>query len=150
MKKRIGYLLLIIISIVGSRLIFGRDYHLNSTNLKEENLYVYNNFDSNRILSTYVYEEEFYYVNVINEDKKVNQYSVVKYNLTSNKKEDEYIFNSNKKLENVNLFEQNGYIYLTSNSNFYYKFDKKLTVLGQGNVNMNNIDMYGINNLIFF
>ena len=144
MKKRIGYLLLIIISIVGSRLIFGRDYHLNSTNLKEENLYVYNNFDSNRMLSTYVDEEEFYYVSVINEDKKVNQYSVIKYNLTSNKKEEEYIFNSDKKLENVHLFEQNSYIYLTSNSNFYYKFDKNLTVLGQGNVNTKNIDMYGI------
>ena len=61
MKKKIGYLLLIVISVIGSRLIFGKDYHLNSDNLKEENLYVYNIFDSNRIVSTYVDEEEYYY-----------------------------------------------------------------------------------------
>ena len=145
MKKRISYLLLIIISIVGSRLIFGRDYHLNSDNLIEENLYVYDNFDSNKILSTYVDEEKFYYVKAINENNIVNQYKLVKYDLTSNKEENDYIFNSNNKLDNISLFKQNGYIYLTSNeSDFYYKFDNKLNLLNKATFNVNNTDLYGI------
>ncbi len=145
MKKRIGYLLLIIISIVGSRLIFGKDYHLNSDNLKEENLYVYNRFDTNNILATYVDEEEFYYVTIVKEDNNVNQYKVIKYNLTSNRIENEYIFNNNAKLEDINLFKQNGYIYLTSNnSEFYYKFDKKLGVESMASFDIDNTDLYGI------
>ena len=145
MKKRIGYLLLIVIAVLGSRLIFGRDYHLNSDSLKEENLYVYNNFEKSKILSTYVDEEEFYYLEVVKEDKTTNQYSVIKYNLTSNKKEEEYIFNSTEKLVNVNLFKQNGYIYLTSNnSDFYYKLDKNLNIVNQAVFKVNNIDLYGI------
>ena len=145
MKKRIGYLLLIIISIVGSRLIFGRDYHLNSTNLKEENLYIYNSFNNDIVLSTYVDKEEYYFVKVNKEDKTNNQYSVVKYNLTADKKENEYVFNSNIKLEEVNIFKQSGYIYLTSNSsNVYYKFDEDLSVIKKDTFVINNIDMYGI------
>ena len=145
MKKRVSYLLLIIISIVGSRLIFGRDYHLNSDSLKEENLYVYNSFDSSKVLATYVLEEDFYYVGTIKEDKTINQYRIVKYNLTNNKKENEYVFNSNEKLFNINLFEQNGYIYLTSNnSDSYYKFDINLSLVGKATFDVDNLDIYGI------
>ena len=160
MKKRIGYLLLIIISIVGSRLIFGKDYHLNSNNLKEENLYVYNNFNTNKILATYVDEEEYYYVEALKEEKSVNQYKLIKYNLTSNREDDEYIFNSDKKLDNVDLFKQNGYLYLTSNSSdFYYKFDDGLNVINKDIFNIGDIDLYGIykdkvvyniNNIIYY
>ena len=142
MKKRIGYLLLIIISIVGSRLIFGRDYHLNSDNLKEENLYVYKNFDNGRILSTYVDEEDFYYV-----VKNNSQYKVVKLDLISNKKEHEYSFNNKKELKNVNLFKQNGYLYLTAtNSDFYYKFDRELDVMNKASFIVDDVNLYGIYN----
>lgn len=145
MKKKIGYLLLIIISIVGSRLIFGRDYHLNSDNLKEENLYVYSNLENSEVLSTYVENEEFYYVKV--NDNYINQYTIIKFNLINNKKEEEYIFNSNKKLENVNLFRQNGYLYLTSNnSDFYIKFDSNLSTISQNGFGVSDISTYGIYN----
>ncbi len=145
MKKRISYLLLIIISIVGSRLIFGRDYHLNSDSLKEENLYVYNSFDSGKVLATYVDKEDFYYVSTIKEDKTINQYKIVKYNLTNNKKENEYVFNSNTKLLNINLFKQDSYIYLTSNnSDSYYKFDNNLSLTSKATFNVDNLDIYGI------
>ena len=142
MKKRVGYLLLIIISVVGSRLIFGRDYHLNSDNLKEENLYVYKSIDKANILSTYVDGEDYYYV--VNNSSK--QYSVIKFNLISNKKTEEYIFNSSVELENVVLFAQNGYIYLTTNHNDYYKFDKKLNVVEKNSFNIDGSNSYGIYN----
>ena len=112
MRRKICYVLLIVISIVGSRLIFGKDYHLNSNSLKDENLYVYDAFTNNKVLSTYVDNEDFYYV-VKNNSK---QYTVVKLNLISDKKEEEYSFNSNDELENVSLFKQNGYIYLISSN----------------------------------
>lgn len=145
MKKKIGYLLLIVISVIGSRLIFGKDYHLNSDSLKEENLYVYNIFDSNRIISTYVDEEEYYYLTVVKEDNKNFQYNIVKHNLTSNRKDNEYIFNSDTKLDDANIFKQNGYIYLISNnSNVYYKFDNKLNVINKDTVTVNNTDLFGI------
>ena len=144
MKKRIGYLLLIVISIAGSRLIFGKDYHLNSDNLKEENLYVYNSLDSGKILATYVDNENFYYV-VKNNNS--NQYSVVKFNLISNKKENEYIFNNKRELDNVKLFNQSKYIYLTAtNSDFYYKFDKKLELLARASFNIDGVGIFGLYN----
>ena len=141
MKKKIGYVLLIVISIVGSRLIFGQDYHLNSDNLKEENLYVYEKFDNN-ILVTYVNDEDFYYVARVNDYK----YNVVKYNLISNKKEEEYIINSKNPLVEVNLFKQNKYIYLTTSDNDYYKFDKNLNIIDHNTFNVDDISVYGIYN----
>lgn len=143
MKKRVGYLLLIIISIVGSRLIFGKDYHMNSDNLKEENLYVYKGIDSGKILSTYVDDEDYYYVVKNNS----NQYAIVKYDLISNKKENEYIFNNKKELSNVKLFKQNGYLYLTAvNADYYYKFDKKLDVVNKASFKIDEAGLYGIYN----
>ena len=140
MKKKIGYLLLIVISIVGSKLIFGKDYHLNSNNLKEENLYVYKDFDKG-ILTTFVDDEDFYYVSKLGD----RHYSVVKYNLINNNKESEYLFNTIKELEQVNLFKQDGHIYLTAYQNDYYKFDKRLNLLGKTTVNIDN-NTYGIYN----
>lgn len=141
MKKKIGYLLLIVISIVGSRMIFGKDYHLNSNNLKEENLYVYKDFAKD-ILTTFVDNEDFYYVSKLS-DKR---YNVVKYSLVNNTIESEYLFNTKTELSKVNLFKQNGYIYLTSYRSDYYKFDKKLNLLGKATVNIDNIGTYGIYN----
>ena len=79
MKKRISYLMLIVISIVGSRLIFGKDYHLNSNNLIQDNVYLYQIFDGKEVLSTYVDNEHFYYVTYSNE-RSYYQYNVIKYN----------------------------------------------------------------------
>ena len=117
-KEKIACLLLIIISILGSRLIFGMDYHLNSDNLKGDNLYVYDNFD-NKVISTYIDKEVLYYVTKISNKK----YGIIKYNLTSNKKENEYEFNSNKELDKVSLFKQKDYLYLIVDNNTYYKFE---------------------------
>lgn len=142
MKKKIGYLLLIVISIVGSRLIFGKDYHLNSDSLKEENLYVYKYLSDGNIISSYVLGEDVYYVVYNN-----SQYKVIKMNLISNKSVDEYSFVSKNELEKVNLFYQDGYLYLTSsNGNSYYKFDKNLNMINQSTINVNDIDIYGIYN----
>ena len=144
MKKKIGYLLLIIISIFGSRLIFGRDYHLNSDNLKEENLYVYSNIENNKVLATYVLDEDFYYVVKLN---KTNQYTIVKYDLINDRKDNEYTFNSSNELVNVQLFKQNNYMYLTSNnSDSYIKFDSKLNTISNNGFGITNINNYGIFN----
>jgi hypothetical protein len=141
MKKKLGYLLLIIISIVGSRMIFGKDYHLNSDNLKEENLYVYKDF-AKGIITTFIDNEDFYYVSKISD----KHYNVVKYNLVNDNVESQYSFNTTSELSKVNLFKQNGNIYLTSYNSDYYKFDKKLNLLGKATVNLDNAATYGIYN----
>ena len=147
MKKKICYLLMIFISIVGSKLIFGKDYHLNSNNLKEENLYVYSIFNSDEVLATMVDDEEFYYVSLVSSSKNNYQYVVIKYNLISNDEEYSYRFNSTEKLQNIKLFMQNKYIYLTSfNSNTYYKFDKHLNNVANGKLDLSKYDSYGIVN----
>ena len=143
MKKKIGYLLLIVISIVGSRLIFGQDYHLNSDNLKESNLYVYKAFDNGKIITTFVEDEDFYYLSSINN----KQYNVVKYNLISDTEESVYAFNSDNEITTASLFKQDGYIYLISiNNDYYYKFDKKLNLLAKASFIVDNIETYGIYN----
>ena len=144
MKNRISYLMLIVISIVGSRLIFGRDYHLNSNNLVQDNLYLYNIFDGKKVLSTYVDDEHLYYV-TYKKNKNVYQYEIIKYNLIRNNMEENYLFTNNELLNNIKLFKQNGSIYLTTiDSNVFYKFDKHLKVI-DSNQDMNKkFDSYGL------
>lgn len=140
-KEKIACLLLIIISILGSRLIFGMDYHLNSDNLKGDKLYVYDNFD-NKVVATYVDKEEFYYVTKVSNKK----YAIIKYNLTSNKKENEYEFNSAKELDKVSLFRQKDYLYLILDNSAYYKFDKKLNVIKEDSINLDDVSLFGVYN----
>lgn len=145
MKNKIYYLMLLVISIVGSKLIFGKDYHLNSSNLMQDNIYLYKIFDNKKVLSTYVDNEHFYYVTYTN-DRSIYQYSVVKYNLINNNKENEYIFN-NSELLNIKLFKQNNNIYLTTiNSNVFYKFGKNLNVLDNNKDTNQKYDSYGLMN----
>ena len=144
MKKKIGYLLLIVISILGSRLIFGKDYHLNSDNLIDNNLYLYNIFNKSDVSLTMLDDEYIYYV-LKNGSNKNIQYSVIKYNLISNKVVNEYKFVS-PLLKDIKMFDSNGYIYLTAiNSNVYYKFNKKLELIDQIKSNY-NYEFYGIYN----
>ena len=145
MKKKISYLMLIVISIVGSRLIFGKDYHLNSNNLKEENLYVYNIFNNNKVLYTLVDDEDFYYVALTNNSKSNYQYKVVKYNVVDDHEDYEFTFNNSSELDNIKLFMQNNNLYLTSfNSNVYYKFDKRLNNIANNSFDASKYDVYGI------
>ena len=140
-KEKIACLLLIIISILGSRLIFGMDYHLSSDNLKGDKLYVYDNFD-NKVVATYVDKEEFYYVTKVSNKK----YAIIKYNLTSNKKENEYEFSSAKELDKVSLFRQKDYLYLILDNSAYYKFDKKLNVIKEDSINLEDVSLFGVYN----
>lgn len=141
-KEKIMCLLLIIISVVGSRLIFGRDYHLNSEMLKSDSLYVYNNFNDEDVLATYVDKEDFYYVVKLNN----KEYKVIKYNLTSNRKDLEYKLTNNNNFEKVHLFWQNGYLYLIANGNIYYKFDKRLNLINSDTINIDDVNLYGVYN----
>ena len=144
MKKKIGYLLLIVISILGSRLIFGKDYHLNSDNLIDNNLYLYNIFNKSDVSLTMLDDEYIYYV-LKNGNNKNIQYHVIKYNLISNKIVNEYKFVS-PLLKDIKMFDSNGYIYLTAiNSNIYYKFNKKLELINQIKSNY-NYEFYGVYN----
>ncbi len=144
MKKKICYLLMIVISIVGSKLIFGKDYHLNSNNLKEENLYLYNIFNKGEVLSTLADGEEFYYISLIDSNKSF-QYEIVKYNLINASESYNYRFNSNEELHNAKLFMQDGYLYLTSfNSKTYYKFDKHLNNIANSSIDTSKYDSFGI------
>lgn len=144
MKKKIGYLLLIVISILGSRLIFGKDYHLNSDNLIDNNLYLYNIFNKSDVSLTMLDDEYIYYV-LKNGNNKNIQYSVIKYNLISNKVVNEYKFVS-PLLKDIKMFDSNDYIYLTAiNSDVYYKFNKKLELIDQIRSNY-NYEFYGIYN----
>lgn len=146
MKKKLSYLMLIVISIVGSRLIFGKDYHLNSNNLVQDNLYLYQIFDGKEVLSTYVSDEHFYYV-VYSMERNNYQYTVTKYNLISNHIENQYVFNYNEFLNNIKLFKDNGNIYLTTtNSSVFYKFDKHLNVLDSNKDASKKFDAYGLFN----
>ena len=159
MKKKISYLMLIVISIVGSRLIFGKDYHLNSNNLVQDNIYLYQIFNNKEVLSTYVDKEHLYYVTSAKASSKY-QYDIVKYNLISGHIENEWHFTNNELLNTIKLFKQNNNIYLTTiDNNVFYKFDKHLNVI-DSNKDMNkNFDSYGllkdgviftINNDIFY
>lgn len=141
-KEKIMCLLLIIISIVGSRLIFGRDYHLNSERLKADSLYVYDSFNTENVLATYVDKEDFYYVVKLNN----KEYEVIKYNLTSNRKDLEYKLTNNNNFEKVHLFWQNGYLYLIANGNIYYKFDKRLSLINSDTINIDDVNLYGVYN----
>ena len=144
MKKKIGYLLLIVISILGSRLIFGKDYHLNSDNLIDNNLYLYNIFNKSDVSLTMLDDEYIYYV-LKNGSNKNIQYSVIKYNLISNKVVNEYKFVS-PLLKDIKMFDSNDYIYLTAiNSDVYYKFNKKLELIDQIRSNY-NYEFYGVYN----
>ena len=151
MKKKISYLMLIVISIVGSRLIFGKDYHLNSNNLIKDNVYLYQIFDGKEVLSTYVDNEHFYYVTYSNENN-FYQYNVTKYNLISNNIENTFVFNNKELLDKIKIFKQDGYIYLTNvNSIVFYKFDNSLNIIGDNNANDKNMYSYGLydDNIIY-
>ena len=144
MKKRISYLMLIVISIVGSRLIFGKDYHLNSNNLVQDNLYLYQIFQDKEVLSTYVDGEHLYYVDYVKVNK-IYQYEIIKYNLISSHEEYKYQFTNSDLLNNIKLFKQNGYLYLTTiDSNVFYKFDKHLNVVDSNEDMEKKFDSYGL------
>ena len=146
MKKKISYLMLIVISIVGSRLIFGRDYHLNSDNLISENLYSYNIFGNNEVLSYFVDNEILYYI-AKDSNNKNNQFYVLKYDLTSNRKINEYIFNDNTFQDEVKLFKEGNYLYLTSlHSNKVYKFNDNIDLVELNTLANNEYDSYGVFN----
>ena len=158
MKKKIGYILLIIISIVGSRMIFGKDYHLNSNNLIANNLYEYDIFDHKKAVLALVDDEELYYILSSGTTNKM-QYSVIKYNLISNKIINQYNFNTNYVLNKIQMFSADGYLYLTAiNSNTFYKFNKHLELIDQKIINTkfssfgvyNNDFITTSNNQIFY
>ena len=145
MKKKIGYLLLIIISIVGSRLIFGKDYHLNSSNLTDTNLYVYDIFGNENVTLTMVDNENLYYVLSSGTNNKM-QYSVIKYNLISDKIVNEYRFNTSNVLNGIKMFKEDDSLYLTAlNSNIFYMFNKNLELIDQKST-MGNYESYVVLN----
>lgn len=148
MKKRIGYLLLIIISVLGSRLIFGKDYHLNSSNLVDDNLYLYDIFSKENVTLTMVDNEYMYYVLNSGNSKKM-QYTLVKYNLISNKIINEYRFNTSYILNDIKLVNKDNKLYLTAiNNNVFYVFNKNLELINEKIVR-NNYDSYGVFNNSF-
>lgn len=139
MKKRIGYLCLIIISILGSRLIFGKDYHMNSSNLIDNNLYLYDIAYNNDVTLTMVDDENLYYV--LNNGTK---YMVIKHNLISNKIVNEYHFTSNYTLNDIKMINIDNNLYLTAiNSKKVYIFNKNLELVNE-EINTNNYDSYSI------
>ena len=145
MKKKIGYIFLILISIIGSRLIFGKDYHLNSNNLLDNNLYLYDIFNKKSTTLTMVDDEYIYYVLESKSSKKI-QYDVIKYNLINNKVVNQYILLLSSSLKDIKMFKDDGYIYLTAiNSNTFYKFNNNLDLIGEYPGNIGN-DSYGVYN----
>ncbi len=141
MKKKIGYILLILISVLGSRLIFGKDYHLNSNNLIENNLYMYNIFNNKKVVFTMVDNEYLYYVL---ESKNNLQYEIIKHNLISNKVVSQYMISTAFPLEKSQLFLYNGNLYFTAlNSKIFYKFNKQLELIDEYDVN-NVADSYSV------
>lgn len=146
MKKRIGYLFLILISVLGSRLIFGKDYHLNSNNLITDNMYLYDIFAKKEVSLTMVDDEYIYYV-LKNGSSGNIQYDVIKYNLINDDISKQYTFTSPYVLEDIKMYASNDYLYLTAiNSNFYYKFNKKLELISEIKTNNYNYESYGIYN----
>ena len=145
MKKKIGYLFLIIISVLGSKLIFGKDYHLNSDNLVDTNLYLYDIFNKNDVTLTMVDNENLYYILNGGNNSKMH-YTLIKYNLISNKVINEYTFDTNYALKDIKMFDEGGKLYLTAiNSNVFYVFNKNLELVNE-KFTSNNYDSYGILN----
>ena len=147
MKKKISYLMLIVISVIGSRLIFGQDYYLNSDNLIDTNLYAYDIFGQTEVLSYYVDGEYLFYI-----AKNNNQYDVVKYNLISNKRVEEYVFSDSSFVDAIKIFKKGSSVYVTSlHSNSIYKFDKELSLLEKKTLNTLEYDSIGLfnNDLVY-
>lgn len=146
MKKKIGYLFLILISVLGSRLIFGKDYHLNSDNLIADNLYLYDIFSKGEVSLTMLDDEYIYYVLKSDVNNKI-QYDVIKYNLISNKITNQYTLTSSYSLKDIKMFDNNGYLYLTAiNSNIYYQFNKKLELVNEFRINSFNYESFAFYN----
>ncbi len=154
MKKKIGYFLLIVIAILGSRLLYGINFDLNKDTLVLDNLYRYDIIGNKDLLDTYIDGDYLYYVLGEVNPKKNNkelEYSFIKYDLANNQKVLENIFFNKNVLYPLKIVKRGKYFYLTSmHNNMYYKFNNKLELEEEfKNLNESGI-LYGIyNNNIF-
>ncbi len=140
MKKRIGYILMLIIAIVGCRLLYGINYGLNSTAYYQDNLYRYDILNNQELLDMRIDGRYIYYVL-----KDYKKYSFIKYDITNNKYEKEYIFNNPDELQEIKIIQDDNYFYLTSfNNNLYLKFDSQLELIEEKRNITNKDNKYGL------
>ena len=83
MKKRIGYLMLVVIAIVGSRLLYGINFNLNNDAKIGDNLYRYDVINGQTILDIKLDGNYLYYITHNNNEKY--KYNFIKYDLVNNK-----------------------------------------------------------------
>ena len=150
MKEKIGYFLLIVIAILGSRLLYGINYDLNSETEVQPNLYHYDIIENSEFLDMKLDGNYLYYVvSDVLEDKHKNniEYVFNKYDLAKNKLINSYHFISKNMLYPVKIIKKGNYWLLTSlYSNVYYKFNKDLELIKEDMEKESSGYTYGIYN----
>ena len=153
MKKRIGYFMLILIAIVGSRFLYGINYELNKDTLVDKNLYKYNIIGNKDLLDSYIDGDYLYYIIGDTNEKNYKdfEYSIIKSDLANNNKIHEYNFLNKNMLYPIKMIKKGNYIYLSSMyHNIYYVFNDKLELLEEKINNDEKDTLYGFNdNQIF-
>ena len=150
MKKRIGYFLLILIAIVGSKLLYGINYDLNKDLAIDSNLYKFDIIGNKDLLDAYLDKHYLYYLISDIKEKNDNnylEYSFIKYDLSNNQKVLEYNFLSKKSLYPIKIIKEDNNYYLVSiYNNIYYKFNNKLELIEEKNSQEEKNTTYGLYN----
>lgn len=150
MKKRIGYFLLIIIAIVGSRLLYGINYDLNNQTEILTNIYRYDIIGKNEFLDMKLDGNYLYYVisDIIEDKHKDNiEYIFNKFDLSNNKLVNSYHFISKDMLYPIKIIHKGNNWFLTSlYNNTYYQFNKNLELIKESKEEKEVSYTYGIYN----
>ena len=154
MKKRIGYFLLIVIAIVGSRLLYGINYDLNNETEVITNLYRYDIINNYELLDMKLDGNYLYYVvsDYLEDKHKDNiEYIFNKFDLSKNKLINSYHFISKDMFYPVKIIKKgNNYLLTSLYNNTYYQFNKDLELIKEINNEKKAGYTYGIyNNNIF-
>ena len=163
MKKRIGYLLLIATAIIGSRLLYGINYSLNTDKKIDDNLYRFNIVNNKDFLDMKLDGNYLYLLTSDTFDNNHGEnleYTFTKYDLSNSVIVNEYHFINKEMLYPIKIFKKNNYLYLTSlYNNTYYQFNKKLELIseykGENSFNasyglFNNQTFEVVNNKIYY
>ncbi len=154
MKKRIGYFLLIVIAVFGSRLLYGINYDLNQKAQVQDNLYRYNIIGNRDFLAMYQEGNYLYYVTsdqLENGHGENLEYNFIKYDLVDDKVLQEYHFVHGEMLYPIKIVKKNNELILVSlYSKTYYRFNKDLELIKEYSGDSDFNSLYGFyNNNVF-
>lgn len=124
-SKKIIYIIMILIAIIGCRILYGFNYGLNSNMLVMDNLYRYDIF-GNKTVGDVLIEGKYVYYVLMND----KEYSFIKYDYIADRIINEYSFISDNAVYDLKIIKDVGNYYLSSILlNKIYVFDSNLSLL---------------------